>query len=273
MDLTHCNATKADLLRRLWVLLLLFVTATAWVHVARGASADFSCAKVVPSEIYRPKYARVGHSNVCEGYYDKTVSRPFIELISLTATPPKSIAALANGNLQIYAPTVRQGPLNLLIQPFSVANPYRVDALILPPTALAWNSQQLRLATKLTLQAVGFVATAVSTGTDLRVAPVRVAITAISGNDPVRYAYATVRVSDDASQFQWRSYPTMRSDASATWAAVGSSHLYPEEWATVEIPVSSNGANTTVELKAIDSSSSAFRPLRFVIIGIGSATH
>ena len=273
MDLVHCNITASRLSRKPCVPLLLLITGVAWVPVGHAAGTDFACAKVVPSEIYKPKYARVSHSNVCEGYYDKTVSVPFFELISLTAAPPQSIAALANNKLRISTPTVRRGALNVLIQPFSVANPYRVDALISSPTPLAWDSGRLRHATKLTLRDVGFVATAASTGTDLSVAPVRVFIDATSRNDPIRSAYATVRVSEDASQFQWRSYPTLHSDAPAslTWAAVGSGHLYSEEWATVEIPLPPDGGNTTVEFKAVDSSNSAFHPMRFVIMGTGHA--
>jgi hypothetical protein len=254
---------------------LVVLAAMACTHNVCAADTGFTCARVVPSEIYQPPYGRIGDSNVCEGYYDKTVSRPFFELISLTAIPPKSIAALTDIELRISTPTMRQGATNLLIQPFSVAKPYRVDALISSPTPLPWNSGQLRQATNSTLQDVGFVAIVASTDTDPHVAPVRVFMGTTPGIDPVNFAYATVRVSVDATRFQWRSYPTLHSAASPSlsWVAIGDGRLYSEEWATVEIAVPRDGGNTTVEFTALDSSNSEFRPLRFVVIGTGHATH
>jgi hypothetical protein len=273
-NVAQCNTNWSPAATR-WGELLLIVFGSAWAHSSHGANSDFACAKVAPSELYTPKYGRVGDSNVCEGYYDKTVSRPFIELVSLTTVPPKSIAAVPNNRLRISTPGAPPGALSLLIQPFSVANPYRVDALIVSPAPLAWDSGRLRQAMKSSLKDVGFVATASSSGADLKVAPVRVLVDATSDGDPVSSVYATVRVSDEASQLQWRGYPTQHAEAPASlsWAAVAGGHLYSEEWATVEIPMKTDGGSTTVEFKALESSNAGFRPLRFVIMGIDHAAH
>lgn len=273
-NVAQCNTSRSRSATR-WVELLLILFGSACAHLSHGANGDFSCAKVTPSELYTPKYGRLGDSDVCEGYYDKTVSRPFIELVSLTTVPPKSIAAMSNINLRISTPRAPPGALNLLIQPFSVANPYRVDALIVSPAPLAWDARQLRQAMKSSLKDVGFVATGPSSGPDLKVAPVRVGGDASSDSDPVSFVYATVRVSDEASHLQWRGYPTQHAvaPASLSWTAVATGHLYSEEWATVEIPMKTEGGNTTVEFKALDSSNAGFRPLRFVILGIDRAAH
>ena len=240
----------------------------------RAAAADFACAQVQPSEIFQPSYARVGHTNVCEGFYDKAVARAFMELVSLTTQRLEALAAQNKDPLLVATESARQGALNLLIQPLSVAKPYRVDALLSSPGPLKWNSRQMRAACNLTLTEVGYLAAATSsTGSELRVVPVRVTSVPASGADLATSAYAIVRVSEDAAQFKWRSYPVLHPSGAIAWTAVSNGHLYADEWATVQIPLARDGGDTVVELSAVDATGTAFKPLRFSIMGAAHVAH
>ena len=238
-----------------------------WAPWAHAQGSQFICARVTPSSSLTPRYARVGTSNLCEGFYDKSVSKPFIELVSLTLTPPKAIAAISESTVHISTPFVGSGRADLLIQPFSVATPYRVDALISSPSPISWATGQMVKATHLKLKDVGFVATAVAASDSLEVFPVRVTSDTSPANERTEVAYATVRVSGVTSRFQWRSYPSPPDPGagSLAWKDIGNGQLYPEEWATVEIPLIAPETNTTVEFKASDSQHANFRPLRFVV--------
>jgi hypothetical protein len=241
---------------------------------ARAAAADFACAQVQPSEIFRPAYAQIGHTKVCEGFYDKAVARAFMELVSLTTERLDAIAAQNKDQLLVSTDSARQGTLNLLIQPLSVAKPYRVDAVLSAPGPLEWNSRQMRAACNLTLTEVGYLAAVTSsTGSELRVAAVRVTSVPAAGADLATSAYAIVRVSEDAAQFKWRSYPVLHPSGPIAWTAVSNGHLYADEWATVQIPLAKDGGDTVVELSAVDATGTPFKPLRFSIMGPAHVSH
>ena len=236
------------------------------------AAPEFSCAQVTPSTVMAPPYGRDKASNVCEGFYERAVSAPFIELVSLTLVSPDAMKALSSPKIAISTPPPARGSWRLLVQPLSVAMPYRVDALLSSATALKWDFATMGAATRTSLKDVGFVATK-SGGTDVStVVPIRISSAGDPTKDISKVAYATVRVTGTTSKVMWRSYatdPTERSGA-LNWASVGSEPLYPEDWATIEIPLTGGKGGLTIEFKGIDVDSNEIHPLRIVIPGSGS---
>jgi hypothetical protein len=236
------------------------------------AAPEFACAQVTPSTLMAPPYGRDKESNVCEGFYEKAVSAPFIELISLTLTSPESTGAISSPEIVVSLPTGTYGSWRLLVQPLSVASPYRVDAPVGPASALRWNFARMAAATRTTLRDVGFVATP-SSGTDSSTfVPVRIMGSGEPAKDIPKVVYATVRVTGKTSQVVWRSYASEPSERSGelSWTSAIKEPLYPEECLTVEIPLGGGKGGLTVELKGTDAASNEIHPLRIVIPGSGS---
>ncbi len=82
-----------------WVALTLL----AAVH-GPVAAQGFQCAPVLPSSSGAPAYGPVAPQR-CEGFFDRTVSQPFIELVSLTRGVMGPGAA--DGPLQIHGTKAR----------------------------------------------------------------------------------------------------------------------------------------------------------------------
>jgi hypothetical protein len=237
------------------------------------AANEFPCAHVTPSTIMQPSYGRRADApNVCEGYYEKAVSAPFIELISLTLTSPDGLGAISSPEIIVSMPPAARGSWHLLVQPLSVATPYRVDAPIGPASALNWNFAKMAAATHTTLKDVGFVATPSSRADSSTFAPVWILRSGEHAKDIPRVAYVTVRVTGKTSQVVWRSYATDASERSGelSWASAIKEPLYPEECLTVEIPLARTNSGLTIELKGTDATSNEIHPLRIVIPGDGS---
>jgi len=236
------------------------------------AAPAFSCAQVTPSTVMKPAYGRDAKSNVCEGFYEKAVSAPFIELVSLTVVSPDALKAISSPRIAIAAPPATHGSWHLLVQPLSVAMPYRVDGLLSPASALTWDFAKMSDATRATLKDVGFVATTAGGTASSTVVPVRISASGERASDTPKTAYATVRVTGTTAQVVWRSYATDPGERSGelSWNKVGNEPLYPEEWATVEIPLTGAKSGLTLEFKGTDVDSHEIHPLRIVIPGSGS---
>jgi hypothetical protein len=236
------------------------------------AAPEFACAQVTPSTVMAPPYGRDKESNVCEGFYEKAVSAPFIELVSLTLVSPDVMKAISSPKIVISTAPAARGSWRLLVQPLSVAMPYRVDAVLSSAAPLKWDFARMGAATRTTLKDVGFVAMA-SGGTDAStVVPIRISAAGDPARDIPKVAYATVRVTGTTSKVMWRSYATDPTERSGTlsWVSVGSEPLYPEDWATIEIPLTGGKGGLTIEFKGIDVDSNEIHPLRIVIPGSGS---
>jgi hypothetical protein len=236
------------------------------------AASDFPCAQVTPSTIMTPAYARDRASSVCEGFYEKAVSAPFIELVSLTLTSPKAMAGISNPTIVVSLPAAVRGSWRLLVQPLSVAMPYRVDAPVGPESVLKWSFARMAAATRTTLKDVGFVATPLNATDASTVVPVHILGSGEAAKgSPTTAAYVTVRVTGKTSQIVWRSYATDPGERSGelSWTPALNGPLFPAEFVTVEIPLAEGKHGQTIELKGTDAGSGEIHPLRILIPGSG----
>lgn len=73
----------------------------------------------------------------CEGFYEKTVSQPFLEVASLTHSAPGSMTGNAEGRLSLRgSPTV---DTRLVILPMRSSPLYRVDAWLARGATVGWS--------------------------------------------------------------------------------------------------------------------------------------
>jgi hypothetical protein len=248
------------------VLVLLTGTCGA---VAQG----FECAPLVPSSARSPVYRMVAGQSRCEGFFDKTVSQPFLELVSLTRglppTPPAVGASSVAGVLEIHANA--KGPLRLVVQP-QRSNPfYRVDAALQGGQALSWDAAPMLKATGLPLSDLGFIALAgaslAAPGSVAAVAPVAFSTQALAD----KRVYAVVRVSVDVSQVAWRAYSKGAAATTASaWVDVPGASLFAWQRITLPIELPVDGKEWSVDVQAVASNNSQALPLlRFTIVGAG----
>lgn len=237
--------------------------------LAAGAAAqDFICAGVRPSASLKPQYGRVGKLEVCEGFFDRDVSQPYLEVISLTAQPRETLAALGAGALRIVAPGAGAEPPWLRIQPLRIAVLYRIDALMRP--GHTWNPRSLQESTELGLADLGFLATPsrYDAGT-LTVIPVQIGTPSATPQT----AYATVRVSTLVPKLRWRAYPAANAQAQdPPWQEANDLPLYPWSWLTIAIPLA-GAAPMQVDLNAADENEEPLASLSFKIAGSGNGGH
>lgn len=229
-------------------------------------SAPPQCATVRPSSMLKPAYARVAKSDFCEGFYERDVSQPFLELVSFTMDPPEAFARMGKLDRIKLQPAGVSMAAMLSIQPLSVSVLYRVDAS-LAAGGLEWSSKQLRSATGLSLADVGFLATAGRTASG---ALIVVPLTVENTVKDAKTAFVVVRVSAKTTSLKWRAYPTHRTQAqSPDWHETleADQPLYPWESTTVSIPLSADGAGLTVEIKGKVTGAVSAEPLRLQIAG------
>jgi hypothetical protein len=229
--------------------------------MAAGAAAqDFTCAGVRPSTSLKPEYARDGNLEVCEGFFDRDVSQPYLEVVSLTAQPREALAALGAGPVRIAAPVTGATPPWLRIQPLRIAVLYRIDALLRP--GHTWNPRSLQESTELGLADLGFLVTpSRSNDGTLMVIPVQIGTPAAASQT----AYATVRVSTLVPKLRWRAYPTATAQAqNPAWQDANDMPLYPWSWQTIAIPLA-GGAQMQVDVSAADDNGEPLASLSFKI--------
>lgn len=235
--------------------LALFPAVGAW---------SFECPQVKPSTSRQPGYGLVAGQAYCEGFFEKTVSQPFVELVSLTRGPGLKGDA-STGALELRAEA--RSPLQLLVQPLRSVPYYRVDAELLPGQAVQWDPAQMLAATGLRASELGFLALVRGRGADRSTAVVPVALT--SAAQPSRQAIATVRASVDVSSIAWRGYRLGVDRAGADrWIDVPGSQRYA--FARLEIPIElpSDGSGIGIDIQALDAKDGRALPLlRLSIMG------
>ena len=243
------------------------------------ASADaqaqaFQCAALKPSSSLAPGYASVPGQARCEGFFEKTVSQPFIELLSLTRGAPPSAAAAPAASAASAPLAIRtdvRAAARLVVQPLPSRPFYRVDAALAPGQALSWDAAPMLAATRQPVSGLGFLALVTPTSANPGALPALapVAFTPQAPQDgPV---YAVVRVSVDVASVAWRSY-RVGNDAAAspppTWTDLPDSNLYAWKHITLTIPIPADGKGLRVDVQAVGAANAQSLPLlRFAIVG------
>lgn len=244
--------------------------ATCLILIACPAATSaqaFECAPLQPSRDSAPAYRIIAGQARCEGFFEKTVSQPFIELVSLTRGPPPGAGVTPSPMLEIQANV--QGAVRLVIQPQRSSPYYRVDAAMQGGQALAWDPAPMLAATGLPLSNLGFIALTRSNppwaGAVAAIVPV--AFTP-QGQQDMR-VYAVVRVSVDVASLAWRAY-RLGTDASPapTWIDMPDSHRFAWQRVTLPIELPADGKGLRIDVQAVGVSNSQSLPLlRFAVVG------
>jgi hypothetical protein len=250
-------------------------TGTAWrlalgfgllVVIGTARGADFRCADLKPSESRQPPYQRVAGQVRCEGFYDRNVSQPFVELVSLTAGAPTS---QDDGPLQIGGS--RRLPVQLIVQPLRPAPFYRVDALIEPAQLLRWAAAPMLEATGLRLRDLGFLALAPERDGTMTVVPVTFALAAASPASPApnaQPAQAVLRVSVPVATLAWRRLRLDGSDDGGTaWREIPGPPRFAWERVPFALDLPTDGRGALVDVQAVDAAGKVLPLLRFNVSG------
>lgn len=237
----------------------------AWSAAATAQADKFRCASVAPSTARAPAYAAVPGAQRCEGFFEKNVSQPFLEVLSLTRAVPGTWAADAEGRLQLSASGASDA--RLLIQPLRSNPPYRVDAQLAAGASLAWNSNAMLQATGLRLRDLGFLALVERGGDLLALAPL-----SMQGDPPAldgAVAFAVLRPSVDVSALAWRAYAAAGPTGAAApeWQNLAGTPLFAWERIALPIPWRNGDAELRVDVRALDSQGQALPLLQFAVVG------
>lgn len=238
------------------------------VAAAAAQAQGFECAALKPSSSRLPAYASVPDKTRCEGFFEKTVSQPFIELVSLTRGAPP--AGLAAAPLELR--TDARSAARLVVQPLRASPFYRVDAALAPGQPLAWNPAPMLAATAQPLSALGFLALLGSpsalAGALPALAPVAFTLQGLQDTQ----VYAVVRVSVEVSSVAWRGYRVAGSAATpavpAAWTDLPDSHLYAWKHISLRIAMPADGKGLRVDVQAVAAANAQALPLlRFAVSG------
>lgn len=238
---------------------LITLVATA-LAMAAAQAAEFQCAPLLPSASRAPPYSRVPGQERCEGYFEQTVSQPFIALLSLTRTRPDAPQLAAAKVLQIRARAA--APLQLTIQPLRPSPFYRVDGRLAAGRALEWNAAPMLTSTGLRLSDLGFLARAASSDPDT---PLVAPLSLSPAVDDGTLAYAVLRVSVPVKSIAARQY---RPGAGAgSWRELPGTPLF--EWDTIvlPIPIAANEPDLRVDVRAVGTDGSLLPMLQFAVVG------
>ena len=265
------------------------LAAVGWVGVvAAMVSADaqaqaFQCAALKPSSSLAPAYASVPGQTRCEGFFEKSVSQPFIELLSLTRGPPPSApsalaasaapaAPAASAPLQIRADA--RAAARLVVQPLASRPFYRVDAALPSGQALSWDAAPMLAATRQAVSSLGFLALVTPTLASPAALPALAPVTFMPQAPQDGPVYAVVRVSVDVASVAWRSYrvgtAAAASPASApsSWTELPESQRYAWKHITLTIPMPADGKGLRVDVQAVGAANAQSLPLlHFAIVG------
>jgi hypothetical protein len=243
------------------------LVAVALLLASAAASAQrFECAPLSPSSSRTPAYAVFADPPRCEGFFERKVSQPFLELVSLTRGPMPAGTAL-----QLRADS--KSAARLLVQPQRSGPFYRVDAALPAGQTLAWDAATMLAATGLRLVDLGFMAVvqaAATNGSPALLAPVLLSGAAAADHG---ISTAVVRVSVAVSSVAWRSYRLGTDGGPASdWTVLPASQLFAWQRIAVAIPLPTDGGGLQIDVQAVGADDGQALPLlRFAIDGAGDA--
>lgn len=254
-----------------WLAATMLAPRTAAIcALALAASAalagPFECAPLQPSAARAPAYGPAANPGHCEGFFEKTVSQPFIELLSLTrANSPE----LPSGPLSLKAGAGK--PLRIVVQPLRSRPTYRADLQLDPGAVRRWDPSAMLAATGLRAPDLGFLATAdaatpsASSGEPAAFVPVEVLPAAATSAT----ALAVLRVSVPVASVSWRSYRIGGAGEPAPpWTALPGSRLL--QWQRIALPIAlpPDGRTLRVDIEAVDAQDGRALPqLHFLVLG------
>jgi hypothetical protein len=232
---------------------------------ALAQPVPFACAPLLASTARQPAYGPSAVPGRCEGFYEKNVSQPFVELVSLTRATPGSWQADAEGRLPFSASTRLDA--RLLIQPMRSNPLYRVDAWLGKGSTLRWDSSTMLQATGLRLRDLGLLASVVGAAADLpALLPVA---TDPAGDQSAAIAHAVLRPSVAVSRLSWRGYRTGPAAATLSdWADLPGAPLFAWERIALPIRLPADGHGLRIDVRAIDARGEALPLLQFAIVGV-----
>ena len=221
----------------------------------------FECAPLSPSSSRTPAYAAVADPVRCEGFFERKVSQPFLEIVSLTRG-----AAPAGTPLSLRVDS--KSAARLLVQPQRSGPFYRVDAALPAGQSLAWDAAPMLAATGLRLADLGYlglVQVASASGSPTLLAPVWLS----AAGAGQAFATAVVRVSVAASTVAWRSYRLgAQGGPVSDWVTLPASQLFAWQRIAVTIPLPADGRGLQVDVQAVGADDGQALPLlRFAIDG------
>ncbi len=231
------------------------------VTSAAAVAQSFECAPLAPSASRTPVYKKLADPARCEGFFERKVSQPFLEIVSLTRGVVPAGTAM---QLRVDSKSAAR----LLVQPQRSGPFYRVDAALPAGQALAWDAAPMLAATGLRLVDLGFLAivqAASAGGAPALLAPV---VLSATGAEP-GVGTAVVRVSVAVSSVAWRSY---RLDAqggqAADWTVLPASQLFAWQRVAMTIPLPPDGRGLQIDVQAVGADDGQALPLlRFAIDG------
>jgi hypothetical protein len=232
-----------------------------------AAPATFECAPLVASTANQPAYGPVRSPQRCEGYFQKNVSQAFVEIVSLTRSPPGTMAADSEGRLNLKH--LSKLDLRLLIQPLRSNPLYRVDLPMAPGATVAWSFAPMLQATGLKLRDLGFLAQATSPAQLATLAPVSTQLAEDAG-----MAYAVLRPSVAVSALAWRAYRLPSSPQSSVaslngvWQTLSGPPLFAWERIALPIALPADGLGLRIDVRALDSQGQPLPLLQFAVLGV-----
>ena len=235
----------------------------AGMQAGLAEQSEFRCAPLLPSASKMPPYARVAGEERCEGYFEQTVSQPFIELLSLTRHRPDAPQLALAKLLKIRAHS--SVPLQLVIQPVRPSPFYRVDTRLAAGRVLDWNPAPMLANTGLRLFDLGFLARAASSdpGTPA-VAPLSLS----PATDDAAMAYAVLRVSVPVASIAARHYRLgAGSAAPGRWRELPGTPLYAWDAIVLPIALAADGLDDRVDVRAVGADGRLLPLLQFVLVG------
>jgi hypothetical protein len=241
---------------------------------AAGAPASFECAPLVASTSNLPAYGPVSGPAAspqrCEGYFQKNVSQPFLEVVSLTRSPPGAVAADSAGQLNLRHSS--KLPLRLLIQPMRSNPLYRVDLPMAQGATVGWASAPMLQATGLKLRDLGFLAQLASARQPMTT-PMILAPVSTQPLDEGSTAYAVLRPSVAVTALAWRAYrlntqsePKLQS-LNGAWQTLPGPPLFAWERIALPIALPSDGLGLRIDVRALDSQGQPLPLLQFAVLG------
>jgi len=228
---------------------------------AQAAPDAFQCAPLAASTSRQPAYGPSADRSRCEGFYEKNVSQPFLELVSLTRSLPGAAGGDSDGRLTLRG--LPQVDTRLVIQPMRSNPLYRVDASLARGASVIWASGTMLQATGLRLRDLGFLAQAGVGSEPMAFAPV-----SLQASDAGAQAYAVLRPSVAVSSLAWRSYRVGATAAGNAWETLSSTPLFAWERIVLPIPLPADGRGLRIDVRAVDSQGQDLPLLQFVVLGV-----